>query len=260
MEDGEEGEAVVANQKDLFGFIPPHLIWSYSRTGNVSGTAVDDEYNINWLTDGRGSFPILVDGNSGSWTVVNTAALIDTVAICNHRVKVDVAVSGGISGTILPAVAEVQDILLNPFLRVAAPASTSSLTISISGNSEDIIIGELVAGPLQTIRLPFWEDESMEERDFSNASDDDNGIPPYDEGEEGRIWTGRQIYTTAELTILRNWRKAQRGASLPSLIIPELAVNDAWLGRIEIVGWSPAGGAGLWRVEFRIIEYKRSRW
>lgn len=244
-----------------FGFIPPHKNWS--RGATVTGTAAATDHSLAYLVDDRWGFPLRVNAVTGAWLITGLATgTISAVMLANHRVKVNAVLSGGISGTILPATTPVHDILLNPFLRITPVAGVSSFTLTITSNSESIIIGELIAGELIELPLPTWESEQLMYSDFAadQSIPDLVSIPQYDEGADARVWRGRQIYTTSEKNIFLEWQQAQRTRSRPSMIVPDLMVNDAFMGYVKIVSITPGGGEGLWFIEFLIIECPRTRW
>lgn len=239
-----------------FGYVPPYLNWS--RKGSVSGATSSDEHSLDWLVDDRGLFPLHVDGNSASLTVTNSSHTVSVVAIHNHRIDGDIAVSGGIAGTLTAAAAQADGIFLNPFLRVT-PAAITSLSISISGNDEDVVIGELIAGELIEMPMPMWSTEEFTDEDYSDESYPGSliGITPYPEDAEARTWRGTQLYTTEQRDLLLQCRKAQRGYAIPTLIIPDLSVNDAWYGYIRKFKSKPR--ENWWEIELVITECPRTR-
>lgn len=242
-----------------FGYIPPHKSWS--RGAAVTGTASATDYLLSWLCDERSAFPLRISGVTGAWTITAASGTISAIMLANHRVKVNAVLSAGIVGTIVPATAPVHDILLNPWLRITPVAGVTAFTITITTNTESIIIGELIAGELLELPLPMWQKHGIDYIDYDSNEDYElNGILNYDEMAESRVWKGAQIYTTTQMNALLQWQQAQRTRSRPSMIVPDTSVNDAFMGFIKIDTIQSGGKNGLYQVGFRIQECPRTRW
>lgn len=248
-----------------FGFIPPNKNWAYGAA--VTGPTSDSDHSLAWAVDGRNNFPLRVNGAAATITLTKTAAPVSAVSIANHRIKVNTALTGGVSGSLLaPSVPE-NDVLINPWLQVApfaTPASVGSLILTIAANPEDVVIGEIIAGEMVLLPQPFWQDDSWRITDFADEPSLEEmlseGVARYSEDAEARAWTGRQVYTTAMVDKLISWKRAQKGYRLPSLCVPDLTKNDAFHCFMILGAIVAAEAPGYWEVEFTIVELPRTRW
>lgn len=225
----------------------------------VSGT-VDADYQAAWLTDGRPGFPVRRTGDLSLTVTPAASKLVDVVAVCHHNIRqaASIALGGSLSSTI-PTVAHPPDgIPHNWYRRLAEPVSVATLELDVTGNTDPIVIGELVAGlswaPEAGIRSgrqvdggePFaWEGE------FSVT-------PPYDPGVAApRRLSGELALTGDEWSEFLAIHAAQRNGTRPVLLIPDDTVNDAWLAVFRF-GDSLVGGTHF--VTLEAVEIPRVRW
>lgn len=245
------------------------------RVFTVTGT-VDDDYEAQWLCDLRPNRPVrAAAGSPASLSLALTcpAGEVGILVVGQHNLIVPVTIGGDVTATITPeATRPPNDIPLNPFALVDPAVTVDALTFDVDGNDETPVIGEFIAGTVREVTPVRIEDAQFEELDFAEPrAMAAMFLPPYDEGLEGRTLKGTQIYTSADLAILRGWWQAQRAGTKPSVLIPNPDVNDAWLVQFQglqyrplvqpsPIAGSPASDQGLWLVTLTFVEYPRSRW
>jgi hypothetical protein len=237
-------------------FVSPHQSVMFAP---VTGT-VDADFDPDWLTDGRPTMPVQKTGGSISLTVTPAAALnVDVIAVCQHAIRAAAAITlgGSLSSTIATAAYPPDSIPVNWFRKLSSPVSTSSIVLGVTGNTDPVIIGELYAGlsfeiasDLETGRTfdpgaPFsWEGYAVQ--------------PPYDSGfSSPRRMRGQLQPTDAEYASLVACYQAVRRGTRPALVIPNDAVNDAWL---SVFQWTESLVGGSHIVTIEIVEIPRVRW
>lgn len=241
-----------------FYYVRPDENWAFD--GAVAGGAATD-YLDEWLVDGRWGRPVRATSGTIAWTVTNPSAEVGIVAMCNHNVSVNGAITGSVSGTLTAPALPPNGIRINPWVAVT-PTATTTLTLTITGNSADVIIGELIAGKMRTLSPgASVQNQNTRYDDFFAGEEGEFGsIPPYDRGLTRRAFDFTQYYTGSQLDDILAWRDAQRAGSRPSLIVPDSTKNDAWLVRFSGVSHGKASAIGVYEVDLEFIEYPRSRW
>lgn len=243
-----------------FYFCRPDEWWSLGATVATSSGTTDTDYTDDWIVDGRPGRPARATSGSVAWTLSASSGEVGLIAVCNSNISVNTVISGGVSATVSAGALGANGIRRNGFATVT-PANITTLVATITSNPSDVILGELVAAKYRTLaRGPVTTEASIAFNDFRlDPGAEFSSVMPYDRGLVARKLTGSNVYNAADLAILQGWWEAQKSGSLPSLIVPDSAVNDAW-----IVTWTKFSYAQeapvLWRVEFEFVEYPRSRW
>lgn len=239
-----------------FLYLPPHK--QVTLYGGVSAT-VDTDYLDDWLCDGRPARPARGTSGAFSATFSFTAGTVNLVAVSHHNITAAITVGGGLSGTIAASATQQNGIPLNVFTTVT-PASVSGFTLSAS-NAVTWVVGEVFAGEAISLTLPKLSSDDRGLASYTRKVDVDMAsIPPYDDGRDGMApWKGTFVLTTAELTNVIDWYRAQRNGTRPSLIVPTTSVNEAIVGFLQPPQYSPIGPA-LWRVQLMFDETPRMRW
>ncbi len=243
-----------------FYYVRPDENWAFE--GAVSGGAATD-YTDEWLCDGKSGRPVRATSGTQAWTITNPSGEVGVVAMCNHSVSVNAVLTGGVSATLLPPALPPNGIRLNPWISMT-PANITTLTVTITSNPLDVIIGELIAGKLRTLTpgASIRTQQTLED-DFLSSNVDEGefmSVTPYDRGLVRRKFQFTQYYTDTVLADIRAWREAQRAGTRPSLIIPNSSLNDAWLVRFNGLSYRKASGIGVYEVQMEFIEYPRQRY
>lgn len=255
-------------------YIRPDKMWSLF--GSVSATGGDADHELAWLTDGRPGFPLRINAGTKTITITNPSGIVNLVAICHHLLDaaLSVVLGGSVSGAVhIPAYPE-NDVPFNAWAEVA-PVTATTLTLAITGNSDDIVIGELVAGDADELDPSLKVDDTQfrVQRFLNSASANPlSGIPPYSERAEARPVTGSGLYDQDGLDAILAWQRAQDAYAYP---VPSLLIldsddpTDARLVTLEDVSWdvrrtrddavSPPISA-LYLVQLSFLEYPRTQW
>lgn len=253
-------------------YVRPDKNWALF--GNVStGGATDPDHQLSWLVDGRPGFPLRITGGTAAIQITKAAAGVNVVAICHHLLDplLSVALSGDITDALIIPAYPPNGVPYNAWKRVSAgsPPSVNDLTLTITGNSGDILIGEVIAGEALVLD-PSLQIESARfgVRRYLGASSGNelSGIPPYSEGARSRPLSGSQHYDTATLQAILDWFDSQDAYPYP---VPSLLMvdsddpNDARLVTLQEPRYSQVGPEGSdvqWLVELEFTEYPRTRW
>jgi hypothetical protein len=229
------------------------------QPGTVSGS-VDTDFVAGWLIDGRPSFPVKTTGDLDLTATPPAPINADLFAVINHTITAaNSAVltrNGGtaVGSLVVPTWGE-DGIPLNPFLKLAAPVSVTSLRIQVSGNTGAVVIAGLYAGPATELTTSFLFDETF-----------DPGVPfeweslmaPTDDGlGEPRRTRGTMILTNADFALLQSAYRASRKGTRPTLIVPDTDANDAWLAQFQYTD-NPKEGYHF--VTMEMMELPRTRW
>lgn len=258
-------------------YIRPDKIWSLF--GSVAAANGDPDHELDWLTDGRHGFPLRLNSGTETITITNAQGEVNVVAICHHLLDGGLAVvlGGDVSGAIeIPAYPE-NGVPFNGWTEVTAgsPTEVDTLTLAITGNSDDIVIGEVVAGAADELDPSLKiDDTQFSIQRFLNTPSGNplSGIPPYSERAEARNVTGSGLYDQDGLDAILAWHRAQDAFPYP---VPSLLIldsddpTDARLVTIQDVTWrvevprddsvSPPRTA-LYLVQIAFLEYTRGRW
>lgn len=228
--------------------------------GSVSGS-VDTDFNANWLIDERNGFPVKKTGGAIDLTATPPASVsCDFFTIFSHTidpaVNVTLTRNGGTAvGVLTPGAWGEDGVPYNPYLLLSAPVSVTSLRLVVTGNSTPVVIGELYAGLSTDLGADFlfgisanpgqpvtWESE----------------LAPVDDGlSEERTEQGQLILTDAQFSVFSAWYRSTRKGIIPTVVLPDSNVNDAWLATIEC---QDEQTENLHFVSLTLREKQRRRW
>jgi hypothetical protein len=235
---------------------------AYSRDGTVTTTAgtTDTAYTDDWLVDGRANRPAKATNGTVTWSIASTAGECGGVAICNHNLTVNATLGGDISATWTVPSARANGIPLNGWKQITPVSGVDLVTVAISANTADVVIGEVVYGKVRTVPrgAPMLNGQSSAQilrGQFSGGL----SVNKYDNGEAQRVWRSTVAATTAEADDLVAWFESQRNESKYSLFVPDSTVNDAWLGFLSAPDVSYLA-PGYYRVTLNFTEIPRVRW
>lgn len=238
-------------------FMSPAKMLTYGAS--VSGT-VETGYDANALCDGDPHNPVRTTSTGASFTITGTSTPGTNAVVIAHS-NLDgakaVTIGGGLSGTLTMPAMPNDSIPLNGW-QSFTPATVSGFTVSLSGNSQTVVIGEIIGGVLESIDVRYGDAEFQED-DYRVAGDSVVRRVGYDMGYAARMLTGRMVLTSAELATVEAWRRACRQTSRPSVLIPDDTVNDAWLVLWDSFS-AEAVALGQWEVTMSWKELTRTRW
>jgi hypothetical protein len=233
-------------------------------SSGVTG-AVDATYDPTWLVDGRTGWPVRKTGTGGAWTITGPAQDIDVLCVGHHTIRpaATVAISGGLTDTIVIPAWPSNNIPFNGVKVRALVAGVTSLTLTVSGNTEPaVIIGEFCAGLSKELPVTLTKDTEFSVNDFKVARPIDMAfVPPHDKAMEARRWRGTALLTLEQLADVEDWQRAQRAGTRPSLIIKDWpTANDAQF--VDFVGLTSVVPRGplMVKVEMVFQEFPRGRW
>lgn len=255
---------------DRMLFVRPDQWWS--RGATVTGT-IDTDYFLQWLVDGRLGYPVRSTDTSLSLDLAGPAGDVGIVVVGNHNVAVPIAISGDVSASVVPASTRPPNgIQLNPFALIdPVETGVTDVSVNVSGNDQDVVIGEVVLAPVHELIPLKIDDNNFTHNDYSReVAGEFKSVIPYDFGITGRRLTGSQYYTTTQRDEIIAWFESQRSGTYPSIIIPDPDINDAWFVKFRgltykqvmpaVSSGSPVASEALWLVNFDFEEYPRSRW
>jgi len=251
---------------EFLRYIRPDEIWS--AMASVSSGDLDADYPAAWLCDLQPSYPIRTTGGNLSATITNTFDTIDVIALFNHNLLggTGVTIGGDVAASLTAPTVPADGVPLGFYGFAGSPSAGDSITVAIAGHATDIIIGELVAGALRTIRLPLLSSHQEEALHKNIVPPVDlSSVMPYDKGIAFETFGGTFLVTEAEMLDLKAWWQAQRGLSRPSVIIPDPSVNIARLVSFATFRAKPIvshqdSTPRIWTVDLLFEEYGRSRW
>lgn len=226
----------------------------------VTGT-VDATYDKDWLTDGQANYPVRKTGALSLAVAPSPAIAIDVIAVCHHNIPqaATIALTGDITSTIPTAAHPADGIPHNWFRLLEAPvAGVDALILGVTGHTDPVLIGELYAGLSFAPELPLRAGQQLSPGQVARALGEFGIVAPYDPGfSPPRGISGELALSDAELASLIEIHLAQRLGSRPVLVIPDDAVNDAWLGLFDFTE-TRTGGHHF--VQIDIVELPRVRW
>ena len=224
----------------------------------VSGT-VETGYDPNALCDGDPQNPVRTTSTGASFTAVgNSINGVNGVVLAHTNLDagINVTIGGGLSGTLVTPIVFGDGIPRNGWKEVT-PANTGTVSISLAGNSQTVVLGELIAGVLEQVDL--LTGATYHEDDYRMAGDSVTRRVGYDMGYAARLIDAQMIVTSAQLASIEAWRRASRQTSRPSVIIPFEDSNDAILviwSDYQVQPWE----GDYFQVSASWQELTRTRW
>lgn len=262
-----------------FYLMKPSDMFSLYGDVSIGAGVVDSDYDEAWLTDGRIGRPVRSTTGALTFTVTNatfTPGTLPTqpsghvnkslVVLANTNVRgATITVSGDLAGSITAPTAQSNGILFSPYLLATLVPTLATVTVTITGATDDVIIGEVIIGSaIELWPPPAPKDQSIEWNDFpmENAGGEFSSIQPYYRGIESRKLTFTQYYSRTMLDELIKAQRSQRAGEQPLVLVPNTTINDAWVVYMGPVKYSlHAGGpVQMFRVELTFTEYPRSNW
>jgi hypothetical protein len=218
----------------------------------------DATYLASWLTDGRPGYPVKKTGGSLSATV--TASLsVDMFSVINHNIKqaASIGLSGGVTNTISTAAWTAEGIPLNWVRVLTSPVSISSIGLSVTGNTDPVVVGEFYAG--LSIEFPDFLHGRRFDPDRPFAWEGEySSLGPYDSGVSApRRVSGSIALDDTQYATLQEVFLSQRNGSRPVAWLEDDAVNDLWLAQFD---YDSEHREGSWFINLEIMEIPRVRW
>lgn len=242
-----------------FYYMRADEIATLNATVTTSAGTTDSDYTDEWICDGRPGRPARATNGTVTWSATFTSAEVGLIAVCNCNSDVDATIGGGASATVTAGALKANGIRLNGFTTVT-PANETNLTVGFSGAAATVVLGEFIAGKYRTLSPAPHRETDFDLEDFARESGAEFGsVPPYDPGMEARVFSGWQVYSTADRDLIIEWWRSQRAHTRPSLIVPDSTVNDAWVGYLNKPTYRIVG-PDKWRVNLVFRELPRSRW
>ena len=237
---------------------PDEMMTLYGTVSGGAATGYDDD----WLVDGKVGRPVKTTTSTPPWVITGPSSkLVDCVVVANHNIDPakTIAITGGVSVNLVGPALRGNGIPFNAWASVVSPATTNTITVTISSNSVALIVGEVIAGRLREVPRGILMGNSVT---FGTGGDQPLGVatslPGYDDGTARRAMRCECVCTTANKDILEGWWEATRGDTRPSVLIPDESQNDAWVG--HLTEFRAVTDQGYWRVAFTFVEYARTRW
>lgn len=227
----------------------------------VTGTVDGSSYLPQYLCDNDPGEPIKTPDGSASFLITGAAAItgIDGMVVVNSNLDAGIVVTFSGLGTVtMPAVRK-NGIRYNGYTRLATPAgSVGSTTLSLAGNSNDVVIGEGVVGIFRSINaMPPGPTYSV--HGFGIPHPGEFGGPAYSKGGRARRYGGTVLVDDATKAILDACEEASRENSLPTILVPKPSLNDAWYVIWESYETSPLE-PNLWAVSVTWLELTNFEW
>ncbi len=250
-------------------FVPPNKNWGLFAT--VTGATASDDHELSWLVDGRPGFPLRIDGGSASIVITGTSPVLpDVIAVCHHLLDAGlvIGVSGDVSGSLTVPEYPPNNVPYNVWDIVTPSSPVGDLTLTITGNTTDILIGEIVIGEAVALDPSLRiSDATFGNRRYLNSTQPElSGIPPYTERARSRTLKGSGYYGSDMVQVILDWFDSQDTYAypVPSLLIPDSDdPNDARLVQLLEPSFSRVGPIGSdveYLVELEFIEHPRGRW
>lgn len=252
-------------------YLRPDRLMTLDAT--VTGT-VAESYEAAWLCDGRLQYPVRGPAASGSpasaslsLSIAGTSRLCGLAVLANHNLDddVDATLSNGITATLKGGSGDRPNQI--PWNRWVSftPVMADGCDLSVSGNSQDVIIGELLIGqrfdlsdaPLINLSHELPQYAIPLGAEFAAGNGYDKGMAG------GRLLEFGYIVEDDDLEDavdgLRAWEEACRNGTLPSALVPDNSKPEVYVGTIVGFQWEQIG-AGLNQVRVLFQEHPRTRW
>jgi hypothetical protein len=259
-------------------YLRPDKNWALLAAVAAS-IATDTDHDLSWLTDGRPAFPLRLQGGSATITLTKAAGEVTLVLVGHHLLDagLTITIAGDRAGSVVIPAYAVNGIPFNAFALVesAGYADVDTLTLTITGNSTDILIGEVMAGEFDVLEPSFRLDDlqfSIDKYLNTQSSNPLSGIPPYSERAESRSLSGSLYAASTQdlgplLEDVLDWWRSEDAFPYP---VPSVLITDegdptsAKLVRFASKPtWRevPVAGADpYYLIQLSFVEYPRTRW
>jgi hypothetical protein len=253
----------IAGASGLFLYMRPDEMPTLNQpvTGGPTDTTGLQPHSPNWLTDGRPGRP--TRGTSGSADWIITCALPGSVNFLvavntNLDAGLPISVTGDVTGSLLSS-RRSDGIGHNPWELVTLTPNVGSLHVIIAGNTNTIVFGEFFAGLARTLRRGTQPGGNQQKEYRVVRPNMWSSVPGYDV-EQDRWWKSYSVIVDhAEFRAIQEWEESTHRGLLPSIIVPDTRVNDAFA--VKFLGFEYfKNGPEEYHVTLRFIEYPRKRW
>lgn len=241
-----------------FYYMRPDEAWSQSTGASATAVATDTDYSASWAIDARPGRPYRSSTGTFSLTINATCGEVGMVVVANHNLGPSRLINVFSTSFTVNSETPPDGIPFNAWM-IRTPGNTTAITIaSTEANSANPIIGEVFAGKYRTLSRGIRLDGA--EFSWSHFAADPQSefasIPPYDKGLAQRTVSGTAVVDASEFADVRNWFRAQRGYTKPSVIVVE---GDALVVTFRDLSWRKLDES-LYEVRLTFVEYPRSRW
>lgn len=238
--------------------------WLYGASVAVSVGAVATNYQASWLCDGRTRPVQMTSGTATLVATPTTAGQVGVVIVHSHNIDAarTITIGGGVSGSGAGPTARTNGIPVNPWIAIGTPAVAATVSIAVSGNSEELTYGELLAGTLRTltndIRLGTFEWGYLDTGTVMPRNPV-GSVPPFDRRVVARYCKGEVFCDSTDADAFADWYESTYNLSRPTAFLPIQSKNDAWVGYFsgKPVFRSFENG---WLVSFSFDEWFRKDW
>ncbi len=185
------------------------------------------------------------------------------IAMVAHNVSVSTTLGGGVSGTIAAVTVGADGTYPHSYVAISPAAGVSSITLSLSGNAQTVVVGEILAGEYTSLTLPYFSSDELSEDDFARERDIDMASTPgYDSGlGSARVWSCEwPVLSASELAGLIAAKKGQRNKTRPMVVVRQSTVNDAMCGYITELTYHGAPRYNTYEVSMTFQEIPPIRW
>lgn len=239
----------------------PDELWSLG--GAVADTVgtTDSDYTNEWLADARYGRPARASSTTMTWTITNTSGTVNFVSMMHHNVSAgrSITIGGTIAASLtVPSPARPNGIPRNPFASIAVNSAVTTMSVAIVGNTSPVI-GKVFAGLLRSFpRQGFLVDAGLSD-DLKMRPVTPGFLQTYDDGYSApRTWVGTVRCSDAQADDMLALFEAQKGGSLPAILIPNIGLQDTRAVYFEAPRLKREGL--LWRAELSAVEYPQARW
>lgn len=218
-------------------------------------------YNINWICDGLPGRPVRAPGYNVTWSATGPAAKpLKLITLVNTNLDVGLSVAAPPMGT-MPPVLGAGRVPLNPFLYNATFSGTYTIfSVIVPTNSQHVIAGQLMGGNAKTLERPLQPGATRTWQTFNRQPDPQMGnVAIYRVDKYARVLTGSTTMTQAGLDALQAWYDSTNDNELPSIIVPDPSINDAWCVKFGPFAWRKQSPS-LYTVDLTFVEIPRARW
>lgn len=246
-----------------------NILWGAGVVASAGTVATG--YLAAWLCDGRNR-PVKMTSGSATLTATPLAAgEVGVVVVHSHNIDAAraITIGGTVSGTGAGPAARTNGIPLDPWIEIDTPASASSVSIAVSGNTAldssgaaRLTIGELLAGKLREYANGFGAD-SFEwgylDVGTVKPKNPRGSVPPYDRRLVARWCRGEVACDAADRAQIEAWYEGTRNLSRPSAILPIPGDTNAWVVSFSAEPRFRAIGDG-WICSLAFDEWARKGW
>ena len=228
--------------------------------GAVSGGTIATDHQRSWLTDLRPSRPARATSGTNSWTITCSGGQCNFLAAANCRLDSGetIDITGSTTAT-LTVTKRGDNICKNPWSYFTPAVAAATLNVGVTGNSNEVVIGEFFGGYARELTRGTKPGGRRTKEYRTTTPENWSSIPGYSPRQNRFRKSFDVTVTKAQYEAIQLWEEQTYNGTLPSVIVPDLAVNDCFV--VKFLGFEfDKQNPDTYNITLNFLELARKEW